>query len=207
MDKRILVNPTSSSSFAKAVTNEQTVNAKDTLRYYIRVTNTGNQKAVNLSITDKVPVPAVEGDTGSKLTLVKKSADFETGRRPVSSKVTESTSQVEWTIPQLDPGEDVIVYFDVNVPAASKLTRWSNQASVSADSISTVKSNTVLASSGSGNSSSMPTRPNSINTAVQSAYGKWMSLAAGSVLLCTALIGLERRSRRQNEKAGKSSRK
>ena len=207
VDKRILVNPTSSSSFAKAVTNEQTVNAKDTLRYYIRVTNTGNQKAVNLSITDKVPVPAVEGDTGSKLTLVKKSADFETGRRPVSSKVTESTSQVEWTIPQLDPGEDVIVYFDVTVPAASKLTRWSNQASVSADSISSVKSNTVLVSSGSGNSSSTSTRPNSINTAVQSAYGKWMSLAAGSIVICTTLIGLERRSRRQNEKAGKSSRK
>lgn len=180
-EKRTLVNPTSSSSFDKASSSEQRIKTGDTVRYYIRVTNTGNQDLSNVKITDQIPVKAVEGDLSAQLSLVKDSAGFEASHRPASSKSSSSSTQVEWTIPTLKAGEDVIVYFDVKVPTTSKTTRWSNKASVTADSLTTIQTNEVLVTNGPVAGSSAP-------TAAHTSFGSWMAITALSGAAAAGLM-------------------
>ena len=90
--------------------NLLTAAAGDTVTYYLTITNTGNNTAINVVINDPIP---------QGLTLVPGS---------ISDNGVASNGVITWHLGNIPKGESREVSFKVTVPPVTEYTRWLNVA-------------------------------------------------------------------------------
>lgn len=138
LEKKQAKNPAGSpseSQFNKGDREQLEVRDGDVIRYFLKATNTGDTVQTNVMVKDKIPVPVLSGNAWSVQPYIQGSAAI------VSPKITDSTkgsvsvtdSQITWILNELQPGQSLIVCFDVKVPSVTATTTWKNQGTVVSD--------------------------------------------------------------------------
>lgn len=119
------------------------VQAGDTLRYYLKAKNTGQNTQHHVRIVESIPVQPIRGDLDADLNYIKDSAVFVSPTHQNGLHVSVTDHEIEWMIDALKPGETAIAAFDVKVPEITQETIWSNTAAVASDEVPKTPSNTV----------------------------------------------------------------
>ncbi len=155
----------------EATTEKQTVSAGDKVTYEITVTNSGNERAVNVEITDALP----EG-----LIVVEDS---------ISHDGVLEDGTVVWMLEVLEAGESVTVSVTVTVPNVDEDTEWKNVATVAYGNDTDDEDETTNEVVVEEKVQKAPKMGDDTSLAM------WSTLAFASLMACGAILVIEKKKR------------
>ena len=127
----------------KAMDPPLVVKAKDTLRYYLKATNTGKTTQHHVKISDSIPIMPISGDQKEAMLYIPDSAKFVAPASQEGQQLSVSPAEITWQMDELLPGQTMVAAFDVQVPEVTQETTWKNVAEIVSDETPKTPSNPV----------------------------------------------------------------